>query len=428
MAEEKKLQKAVKRLEIAKDTSSYQKEWFKSLKARVAAGEPLGWGTASTPEEILSAMDLPFVCIQWWTAVCAAKQMGPKFYDLLGEKGYRNDICSYCSAGYACALDPSPENGPWGGLPKPSFIISYDHCPSAKKIDELAAKEWGAEIFYMPNSYNDVQVNDWELSWSDWAKLTSPRRLDERTEDLYRLVSFLERTTGHELKKERLVEALRLSNEQNMWFSKVRELIANNTPAPVTVSDTIGAIMQTQWHRGTQWAADNAKKLYDEVKMLVDEHRPTVPNEKLRLMWLGRGLWYNMGFYQHFEEKYGASFVWSQYLAIGATKYIREDAERDPIRALATRFCGGNDVAKWQMHEAETHRIDGVVYLISNANCMNNGSFSAGTIMDFEKKGIPVLVLGADPADARTWNQDLMTAAVDEFLENRVIPSKKQRI
>ena len=423
---EGKLQKAVKRLEIAKDTSSYQKAWFKSLRERVANGEPLGWGTVSVPEELLCAMDLPFVCIQWWTALCAAKQMGPKFYDLLGENGYRNDICSYCSSGYACSLDPEPESGPWGGLPKPSYVISYDHCPSAKKIDELTAEKWGAEIFYMPNSRNPIQVNDWELKWNEWEKLTTKRRLDERTEDLQRLVQFLERVTGRELKKDRLIEALHYSNEQNIWFSKVRDLISGSYPAPCTVSDTIGTIMQTQWHRGTPWAAENAKKLYDEVKAMVDEGRSTVPNEKLRLMWLGRGLWYNMGFYQHFEEKYGASFIWSQYLAIAATKYIREDAAKDPLRALATRFCSRSDVAKWQMHEAETHGIDGVVYLISNANCMNNGSFSAGTIMDFEKKGIPVLVLGADPADARTWNQDLMSAAVEEFLEKRVIPRKQR--
>lgn len=424
---EGKLTKAVKRLEIAKDTTSYQKEWFRSLRERVAAGEPLGWGTASTPEELLGAMDIPFVCIQWWSALCAAKQMGPKFYDLLGKKGYRSDMCSYCASGYACTLDPNPEDGPWGGLPKPTFVVSYDHCPCAKKIDELAAEEWGAEIFYMPHSYNPVQINDWELAWNEWEKLTTKKRLDERTEDMHRLVQFLERVTGRRLRKDRLIEALHYSNEQNMWFSKVRDLIANNRPAPVTVSDTIGVIMQTQWHRGTQWAADNAKRLYDEVKALVDEGRPTVPNEKLRLMWLGRGLWYNMGFYQHFEERYGASFVWSQYLAIGATKYIREEAEKDPLRALATRFCGGNDVAKWYTHEAETHGIDGVVYLISNENCMNSGAFASGTVMDFEKRGIPVLVLGADPADARTWNQDLMTAALEEFLEKRVIPNKQRR-
>lgn len=428
MSEEMKKHKtkAVKRLEIAKDTSSYQKAWFKSLKARVEAGEPLGWGTATTPEEILCAMDIPFVCNQWWTAICAAKQMGPKFYNFLSENGYRNDMCSYCSAAYACSLDPSPENGPWGGLPRPSFVISYDHCPCAKKIDELAAEAWGADIFYMPNSHNSVKVREWEVSRYEWEKLTTKRRLDERTEDLRRLVTFLEEKTGRTLKKERLIEALNYSNEQNMWYSKLRDLISGTTPAPVTVSDTVGVVMQAQWHRGTKWGAETAKALYDEVKAMVDEGRSTVPNEKIRLMWLGRGLWFNMAFYQHFEEKYGASFIWSQYLAMGADKYIRLNADKDPLRALATRFCGGGGFGmEWYLKEAETHKIDGVVYLISNENCMNNGQFSVGIIEDFEKKGIPVLVLGADPADAKKWNQETMTTAVDEFLEKRVIPSKR---
>ena len=38
-----------------------------------------------------------------------------------------------------------------------------------------------------------------------------------------------------------------------------------------------------------------------------------------------------------------------------------------------------------------------------------------------EDAGIPVLQLRADPVDARKWNQDTMTAAVEEFLETRVI-------
>ncbi len=132
-----------------------------------------------------------------------------------------------------------------------------------------------------------------------------------------------------------------------------------------------------------------------------------------------------MAFYQAFEEKYGASFIWSQYLAFGADKYVRNfDGGRDPIAALSTRFCGGGDTGLWYLKEAKLHGIDGVVYLISNENCMNNGQFAEGIIEDLEKAGYPVLVLKADPADSKKWNQETMNAAVSEFLETRVLPKK----
>ena len=83
--------------------------------------------------------------------------------------------------------------------------------------------------------------------------------------------------------------------------------------------------MQPQWQRGTQWAVGHAKEFYEEIKGLVDAGHAACPNEKIRLMWIGRGLWFNLGFYQYFEEKYGAVFVWSMYLAMGADAYIRNN-------------------------------------------------------------------------------------------------------
>ncbi len=432
MAEEKKAPaqeydtKSRKRLEIQRVTSKYQKEWFMQLKSRVEAGEPLAWGTATVPEEFLCAMDIPFVCNQWWTAICAAKQMGTKFYDFLRTNGYRNDMCSYCSTAYACALDPEPENGPWGGLPKPTVLLSFDPRPVAKKIDALCAEKWGVPMFSMPTTPNrSTNKKEWEVSANKWEELIDPEGLELRIQDHKRMIEFLEKHTGKKFSMEKLKEALDYSNEQNRWYGKLRDLIASTHPAPVTVPDTIGAVMQAQWHRGTKWGAETAKAIYDEVKAMVDEGKSTVPNEQVRMMWLGRGLWFNMAFYQGFEEKYGASFIWSQYLAFGADKYVRNyDGGRDPIAALSTRFCGGGDTGLWYLKEAKLHDIDGVVYLISNENCMNNGQFAEGIIEDLEKAGYPVLVLKADPADSKKWNQETMNAAVSEFLETRILPKK----
>jgi hypothetical protein len=98
------------------------------------------------------------------------------------------------------------------------------------------------------------------------------------------------------------------------------------------------ATMVPQWHRGTVWARDAAKAFYEEVAS-GPEPDCGVPNERIRLMWVGRGLWSDMGFYQKWEESHGAVFVWSMYLALAADGYIRSlDGGRDPMRALAARF------------------------------------------------------------------------------------------
>ena len=45
------------------------------------------------------------------------------------------------------------------------------------------------------------------------------------------------------------------------------------------------------------------------------------------------------------------------------------------------------------------------------------------TIKNLESAGIPVLPFHADPVNPTKWNADSMTALVDEFIENRVIPA-----
>ena len=434
MAEEKKKYqtKSVKRLKITKEVGAFQKEWFMGLHERVESGEPFGFVGANAPMELLRAMDIPFVVNQWWTAICAAKQMGPRFYDLLEDAGYRNDICSYCAAAYACSLDPKPEEGPWGGLPHPSLVICAESCSSGIKIEELMAESFNAASFRIQHYHQDVIIDNWwEKSCDNWEELVGKTRIDFYEKELRLLIDFLETTTGRKLELNRLIETLNNVNEQEGWYRKTRDLIAKTVPAPVTVTDTINAVMQAQWHRGTAVAAGFAKKLYEEVKELADNGVAAVPNENVRLLWIGRGLWFNLAFYQHFEEKYGAAFIWTMYLALAADGYIRNNVEENPIRALASRFSFLEDIlhvppfnSQWFVKEAQNNQIDGVVFLVPE-NCMNNGDFFYNIVWSLENAGFPVCVLRADPADEKKWSQEAMVAEVEALIEKRILPKKK---
>ena len=41
--------------------------------------------------------------------------------------------------------------------------------------------------------------------------------------------------------------------------------------------------------------------------------------------------------------------------------------------------------------------------------------------------GFPVCVLRADPADAKKWSQENMSAAVEELIEQRILPKKSKK-
>lgn len=448
MPEEKKpaaatKSKAVKRLKATAAASAYQKEWFSGLKARVEAGEDFGYLNADVPMEILKAMDIPYVVNQWWAAICGAKQMSRKYYGLLRDAGYRDDLCSYCATAFAESLDPDDHAvgedgkpmGPWGGLPHPTLAITRLTCDCQSKIFELFAKNHGADFYAMENTVARKTPLKWfEMDIDDWENLYDTDRLDAGVEELKELIRFLEMKTGKMFDINKLEHVMNLINEQESWYRKTRDLVAECHPVPVTVVDTVNAVMQAQWQRGSEWAAEHAKSLYYEVKALADAGFAAVPNEKYRLMWIGRGLWHDFSFYQRFEEKYGAVFVWTMYMAMGADAYIRNHVEKDPLRALAARYIGMEDFlhmppwnSQWYLQQAAQNDIDGVVYMVPE-NCMQAVEGSYFIKKALEDAGYPVLIFKADPVDARKWNADTMTGLVDDFIEQRVIPNKEKKL
>ena len=419
---------ARKTLNAARESAAYQKSWFQTLHQRVKSGEKMAYINADVPMEILRAMDIPFVVNQWWAAICGAKRMTPRYFALLEQAGYPTDLCSYCATALAESYDENDAvDGPWGGLPKPSMVITRLACDCQGKVFQLMGKNYGASMFTMENTLpKKLPLNWWELDQENWEDLYDTERLDFAVEELWKLVRFLEQETGKTFDLEALKQVMHRINEQEQWYLKTRDLIADSEKAPVSVVDTINAVMQAQWHRGTQWAADHAKSLYEEVAQLAAAGHVVTPKEKYRLMWLGRGLWHDFAFYQNFEEEYGAVFMWSMYLAMGADAYIRYGVDADPMRALAARFIGMEDFlhcppwnAQWFLKEARHNRIDGVVYMAPD-NCTQAVEGSRFIVDTMEAAGIPVLQFIADPVDSRKWSRERMSQAVGEFITTRI--------
>jgi hypothetical protein len=180
------------------------------------------------------------------------------------------------------------------------------------------------------------------------------------------------------------------------------------------------ATMIPQWHRGSEWGRDAARALYEEVAARRDAGQSVCPNERVRLMWLGRGLWSSLGFYREFEKEHGAVFVWSMYLGLAADAYARYVDGRDPLHALAARFVPmGEEIrmpswsAPWHLKEAQLHQVDGVV------SFGEDDYFSTRLL---EGAGIPVLSVRATNVDRRTWDEQSLRDQLAQFIEERVRP------
>ncbi|MGH9047437.1 MAG: 2-hydroxyacyl-CoA dehydratase, partial [Acidimicrobiales bacterium] len=381
--------RSVKRLRVTSEFNRHQRDWFTTLRQRAENGDPIALVNADAPHEIFRAMDIPYVVVQWWSSLLSAKQRAGDCLASLRSNGYPDNDEQYSALGLGEMLRDAPDS-PWGGLPSPSVMSGVITTDGSAKVLEAWAKETDANCYLFESTVDGrkaVETQWWDrLPW-DWEELLEPTRLDLMVDEFGPLIASLEDLRGRPFSVDGLGDVMSLANQQFEYYRKTRDLIARQVPAPVSVVDTMPATMVPQWHRGSAYGRDAAKALYEEVRAKADAGDSACPDERIRLMWLGRGLWSNMGLYQHFEREFGAVFVWSMYLSLAADGYLRYGA--DPLRTLASRFVPMIEILRmptwsssWHVKEAEWHQIDGAISL---------GEDDYFSVRALEARGIPVL-------------------------------------
>jgi benzoyl-CoA reductase/2-hydroxyglutaryl-CoA dehydratase subunit BcrC/BadD/HgdB len=412
-------QRSRKSLASLASFGTYQREWFAGVRAQAAAGEPFAMVNANAPQEILRAFDIAFVVNQWWASIVAAKQQSRRYLGLLAEHDYPRDVEAYSSQGLAALFDEDTEQAPWGGLPRPDLLFAVASSDPTLKIFDQWAAEAGADCFVYERTVDpraEITTRWWDDLPERWDTVLESERIDLMVAELQAAIGLVEAKTGRRFDEARFVAVMALVNEQEEYYRRTRLLIAAAVPAPISIVDSMPATMVPQWHRGTIWARDAAKAFHDEVEARIDGGEAAAPNERIRLMWVGRGLWSDMGFYQRWEESHGAVFVWSMYLALAADGYIRRtDGDRDPMRALAARFLTMGDELRmptwagpWHVHEALTHQVDAALAL---------RDADPFVVRALREAGVPVLELPVDNFSRDPEAMAALEAAITAFIE-----------
>jgi benzoyl-CoA reductase/2-hydroxyglutaryl-CoA dehydratase subunit BcrC/BadD/HgdB len=428
--------RAMPALAVTARIAEHQRAWFAEVRERAAAGEPIAVVNADVPHELFRALDIPYVVNQWWSSLISAKQRAPDALAALAEAGYPDTSEQYNALGLGEVLLDDPAGQPWGGLPAPAVLCAARSSDAMGKLFGAWAERTGARLVTIERTVDtrsDPDPRWWARLPDAWDEELAAERLDLAVADIEALIVQLEEVTGRRLDRDRLAAILDLVNEHETWYGRARDLVAATVPAPVSIADTVPATMIPQWHRGTVWGRDAARAFHDEIHARVAAGRAACPGERMRLMWLGRGLWSDLGLYRHAEERHGAVFVWSMYLALAADGYVRRwrgdpaagTPDRDPLRALAARYVPMGDElrmptwsAAWHGNEARSHHIDGVVSL---------GEDDWFSVRALEAAGIPVLRLDQDNTDRRGEDPAALRAAIDRFIEQRVAPVAARR-
>jgi len=416
-------QRSRKDLECTAAATAYQRAFVADLKRRVIDdGEPFAIAQADTPHEIFHTLDIPLVSNQWWSAYISAKQLSPRYFGTLDRLGYPANSCRYCSLGLACTLDNDPQTAPWGGLPKPTVLVARLTCECISHVFTQWAQALGTEFFPLEAPAWKHKDPEWfRKSNVDWEEVYEPKRIELLVAEMHTLIKLLEEKTGRRFDEEKFIRLMEAVNEQEGYIAEAARMIGAARPCPVSIADQMPNTMIPQWHRGSAWAVAHGKRFRDEVAARVANNIAANSNERLRLMWIGAGLWHDPGFYSALEERYGAVFVWSMYMPFAGPQYIRALHDK-PYHALASRICSMNEVLHlppwmngWMVSEAERCGIDAAVILVPPDNRLSQSGTNL-TRLALREAGIPTLQLSADMVDAKDWNHERMVKDFGDFL------------
>jgi benzoyl-CoA reductase subunit B len=416
-----------KDLACTADATAFQKAFGTELREQVVErGKPFAVAQADTPHEIFHAMDIPVVSNQWWSAYISAKRQSARYFGVLDELGYPPNRCNYCSLGLACSLANDPASAPWGGLPQPTVLVARLTCDCIQQVFSQWAKVLGSEFFPMEAPFWPKSLPQWfRHSRNRWEEVYGRERIDLHAREIRELIALLERKTSRRFDPVKFEALMLRINEQEQYLDEAAEIIATARPCPVSIVDQMPNTMIPQWHRGSAWAVAHARRFRDAVRERAQAGIGIAPQEKIRLMWIGAGLWHDTSFYQALEERQGAVFVWSMYLPFAGAQYIRELQGR-PLEALASRICSMNEVLhlppwmnEWMVSEAKRSGIDAAVLLSPKDNRLSQ----SGTILTataLRAAGVPVLMLDADMVNDAQWDRELAVDQVENFLRTEV--------
>jgi len=414
-----------KDLSCTAEATGFQRRFASTLRERVVErGEPFVLAQADTPHELFHAMDIPLITNQWWSAYISAKQLSPRYFAALEQHGFPNNSCHYCSLGLACSLANDPASAPWGGLPTPTVLVARLTCACIKRVFGQWARLYGTDFFPLEApGWIHKDPNWFEKSNDQWEEVYEDKRIALLVDEMRELIALLERKTGRRFDPQRLEALMHAINEQETYIAEAAQMIGSARPCPVSIADQMPNTMIPQWHRGSEWALAHSRRFRDEVAERVKAGIGAAANERVRLMWIGAGLWHDPGFYNALEQRHGAVFVWSMYTPFAGPQYIRA-LKGQPMRALASRICSMNEVLHlppwmngWMVSEAARCGIDAAVMLVPPGNRLSQSGTQL-TALALEKAGVPTLTLMADMVDGKDWSRESTVELVSEFLQH----------
>jgi len=376
-------------------------------------GTPVVWHPFNVAGEIFHALDLVPVSVEVFTTY-AMNQLPEgihPYLDLAVERGLPESMCS-AQRGTIGMYEA-------GFLPKPDLIVStLGGCDPNSK-----AYEYMSEKYEVPILYLDVPFH-------------SDRRaigyFEKRFKDL---VTALEEMSGRKLKEDRLREVCELANKATELILDINEL-KKKVPNPVPNIYNLMSIATKSAQQGTQEAVDFYQNMLNLSKLRLAQGIHVKPEEKIRLMFMYTGFYFDPSYYGWFEEEMGVTYLSDLLVFHDCNPFIDLTSVDTMLAGLGEEMFnmpmtrqrkGSWDLDKNWLYDvlyyADTYQVDAMVFS-GHAACKQAwGAYRLVAEEARKQLGVPSLRLEGDCWDSRVTPMEVIKGQLAEFFET-VMESK----
>ncbi len=390
----KALQKTMGRYYVITNNHRY---WGKPLR------RPLAWVTSGAPVELLRAFKIHSAYPEQYAAIYSARKTTVALCEIAEAAGYSQDLCSYARSNIGGVL--RPDLAPLGGMPKPDLLVACNNiCGTVLKWYEALARHFKVPLLVLDTPFLTAEL--------------TPQAKDYVLEQLYAMVTDLEKITGRRLNEKALAKQMRLSAEITSLWKETRQNCQAN-PSPLNAPDLFIHMAPIVVLRGSQEGIDYYRKLVAEVKERVELGQGAVENERIRLVWDNIAIWPQLfTFYKMFADK-GACFVSDTY----SGGWAFEQVSGDPMERLAATYT---EVFLNRSPEFRTNQLINLIreYKADGFVMHSNRSCKPYSLVQevirrkvMNETGVPGLVIEADMADPRAYAEEPIRNRVQAFLE-----------
>ena len=322
------------------------------------------------------------------------------YIDATENEGYPADMCSFIKTSLGLVLKNQ--------LPAPRLILTTNApCDSAMAGYTPIEEKYGVPVFRLDQLYE-----------------TNEKSVAYYARSLWKMIDFLEETTGVKMDFDRLRDICEERNKQSDYIVEFREL--NRTrPAPAGAAGLILSILGHSLMPGSKLATKFAKKFRDESQKRFRNKIGSTKTERIRYVMWGVPFETDAGIYEWMEETYGASMVAEMYSS-RSYSFIDTSTPDSMLLGLAKDMMRG-PMSKHTRGPARNYYEElirlvkeynaDMVLLGAHMGCKSGSAIHRIVHDKLKEKGIPCLTIQFDVTDTRVVSPADIRRQVSQFME-----------